>query len=515
MRSRNVMHALGFAAAVAVLYSAPAFAQKSKDTLRAVTLEPISTLDDTFNASPLLRQVNLAVYEQLLNFDWQAGKWVAGMAKSAKMVDDRTVEYELRDDVVFHNGMKYSADDVVEKFKILIDPAIKFRFKESRYGFMESAEKVGPYTVRIRAQGPTGTLIARTANIHQVPGKPFAEQKESFGRNPISAGPYKAIQVDSAKGVILEKFDGFKVDGPARPKAKISRVQIASMPDTQTQIARMMVNEQDFMFNVNVDQAQDMTKNPDFKMFVTDVPSFSYLQFDAANRSGVGVLRDQKVRAAMSHAVNRQKIKENLMPKEAQKIPLPDGACQKVLVACKYSAKLPEYDPAKAKALLKEAGYENGFDVTITAWGAVKDQLTAVAGDLRAVGIRAKENYVTYVTYTKMRQDGQFQGLIAYYDNAGSQPDAENTVSFFYLPSERDYFQDGELHKLAQDARSIVDEDKRAGQYQKIFDMAIEKNYLMPLLPIPSIVVYHKDLVLEGGHKSPEGFWYNYMSWAK
>jgi peptide/nickel transport system substrate-binding protein len=509
------MHALGCAAAMAVLSSAPAFAQKSKDNLRAVTLEPISTLDDTFNALPLLRQVNEAIYEQLANFDWQNKKWLPSMAKSWKMVDDRTIEYELRDDIVFHNGMKFTADDVVDKFKVLLDPAIKFRFKESRYGFMESAEKVGPYTVRIRTKGPTATILARTATIDQVPGKLFAEQKESFGRNPISAGPYRAVQVDSAKGVVLERFDGFKADGPARPKGKIKRIEIASMPDTQTQLARMMVNEQDFMFNVNVDQAQEMVKNPQFKLFVTDVPSFSYLQFDVANRSGIGVLRDQKVRAAMSMAINRQKIKENLLPKEAQNIPLPDGLCQKVLVACRYSAKLPEYDPVKAKALLKEAGYENGFDVTLTGWGAVKDTMTAVAGDLRAIGIRAKENYVTYVTYTKMRQEGQFQGLIAYYDNAGSQPDAENTVNFFYLPSERDYFQDNELHKMATNAMTIIDVDKRSMAYQKIFDTAVERNYVMPLLPVPSIVVYHKDLVLESGHKSPEGFWYNYMHWAK
>ena len=514
MRSRNVMHALWVAAAVAVLSSAPSFAQKSKDTLRAITLEPISTLDDTFNALPLLRQVNEAIYEQLANFDWQAGKWLPSMAKSWRMVDDRTIEYELRDDIVFHNGEKFTADDFVGKFNLLIDPAVKFRFKESRYGFMESVEKVGPYTVRVRALGPTATLLARTATIDQAPAKLFLEQKESFGRNPISAGPYRAVQVDSAKGVVLERFDGFKADGPARPKGKIGRIEIASMPDTQTQLARMMVNEQDFMFNVNVDQAQEMVKNPQFKFFVTDVPSYSYLQFDVANRSGVGVLRDQKVRAAMSMAINRQKIKEHLLPKEAQNIPLPDGVCQKALVACKYSAKLPEYDPTKAKALLKEAGYESGFDITLTGWGAVKDTITAIAGDLRAVGIRAKENYVTYVTYTKMRQEGQFQGLIAYYDNAGSQPDAENTVNFFFLPSERDYFQDGELHKLAQDAMSIVDEDLRANQYQKIFDLSVQRNYLMPLLPVPSIVVYHKDLVLEGGHKSPEGFWYNYMHWA-
>lgn len=505
---------VALAATTAVAGSA--LAQKSKDTLRAVTMEPISTLDDTFNALPLLRQVNEAIYDQLANFDWQAGKWAPSMAKSWKMIDDRTIEYELRDDVIFHNGEKFTADDVVEKFnKILIDPAVKFRFKENRYGFLERAEKIGPYTVRIRAKGPTGTLLARTANIDQAPAKLFIAQKESFGRNPISAGPYRAIQVDSAKGVILEKFKDFRLVSPARPAGKIGRIHIASMPDTQTQIARMMVGEQDFMFNVNVDQAQDMVKNPDFRMFVTDVPSFSYLQFDVANRSGIGVLRDQRVRAAISHAINRQKIKENLLPKEAQYIPLPEGACEPALVACKFSAKLPEYNPAKAKALLKEAGYENGFDIVLTGWGAVKDTLTAVAGDLRAIGIRAKENYVTYVVYTKMRQEGQFQGLIAYYDNAGSQPDAENTVNFFYLPSERDYFQDTELHKLAQEALSIVDVDKRAAQYQKIFDAAVTRNYIFPLLRVPSIVVYHKDIVLEGGHKSPEGFWYNYISWAK
>jgi len=269
------------------------------------------------------------------------------------------------------------------------------------------------------------------------------------------------------------------------------------------------------MFNVNVDQAQDMAKNPQFKLYVVDVPSFSYLQFDAANRSGVGVLKDLRVRQAMAMAINRQKIKENLLPKEAQNITLPDGLCDKALFACKYSQKVPEYNPAKAKELLKEAGQEGGFDVTLTGWGAVKDTITAVAGDLRAIGIRAKENYVTYASYTKMRQEGQFQGLISYYDNAGSQPDAESTMDFFYLPSERDYFQDKELHDLNAAAHSITDDAKRADAYAKILDLAVQRMYLMPLLKVPSIVIYNKDIVLEGGHKSPEGYWYNYISWAK
>ena len=502
-------------AASAVLSGAPALAQKSKDSLRSVSFEPISILDDVFNAQPSSRQITQAIFDQLAQFDWTQGKWVPSLAKSWKLIDDKTVEFELREGIKYHNGATVTADDMVDKFKLLVDPAVKFRFKEARYGFISNAEKMGPLTFRVTSGEPNGTLLTRTANVQAYPAKEFLDQKEAFGKAPIGTGPYRVSQVDSTKGVVLTKFDNFMLEGPARPKGKINRIEIASMPDQQTQIARMMVGDQDFMFNVNVDTAQDMVKNPLFRLFVTEVPSFSYLQFDVANRSGVGILRDQRVRAAISMAINRQKIKENLLPKEAQSIPLPDGPCDSALVACKFSAKLPVYDPAKAKALLKEAGYENGFDITLTGWGAVKDLLTAVAGDLRAIGIRATESYVTYATYTKQRQDGQFQGLISYYDNAGSQPDAENTVDFFYLPGERDYFQDGALHKLAADAHAITDIDKRAAQYQKIFDTVVEKNYLMPLLKVPSIVVYSKDLVLEGGHKSPEGYWYNYLAWAK
>ncbi len=502
-------------AAATMLSGAPAWAQKSKDTLRAVSEEPVSIIDDIFNAQPFTRQITQAIFDQLMFFDWNQKKWVPGVAESYKMIDDATIEYTLRPNIKYHNGETMTADDFVEKFKLVIDPKILFRFKESRYAFLKSVEKTGPLTFRVSANGPTGTLLARTANMQAYPAKQFIEQKESFGKAPIGTGPYRAAQVDTGKGVVLTKYDGFQIEGPARPKGKIGRIEIASAPDRQTQIARMMVGDQDFMFNVNVDQANDMVKNPQFKLFVVDVPSFSYLQFDATNRSGIGVLKDVRVRQAMAMAINRQKIKENLMPKEAQSIPLPDGLCEKALVACKYTAKLPEYDPTKAKALLKEAGQEGGFDVTLTGWGAVKDLITAVAGDLRAVGIRAKENYVNYATYTKMRQEGQFQGLISYYDNAGSQPDVESTMDFFYLPSERDYFQDKELHDLNASAHSITNDDKRADVYAKILDLAVQRMYVMPLLQVPSIVVYNKDIVLEGGHKSPEGYWFNYISWAK
>ena len=116
--------ALGVAAS-ALLSVSPVFAQKSKDTLRSVSFEPISILDDVFNAQPSSRQITQAIFDQLAQFDWEQKKWVPSIAKSWNFIDDRTVEFELRDDVKYHNGEKMTADDWVAKFQLLIDPSIK------------------------------------------------------------------------------------------------------------------------------------------------------------------------------------------------------------------------------------------------------------------------------------------------------------------------------------------------------------------------------------------------------
>ena len=513
--SKLVISAALALAATTMLAGTPALAQKSKDTVRSSSLEPISIVDRIFNAQPSTTLMTSVIQDPLIAYDPVERQFKPALAKSWKLIDDATIEVELRDDIVFHDGSKFDADDVVDIVNLVIDPAVKFRFKENRYGFLKGIEKIGPHKVRVMAKGPTATLVYRLSNnLLMVPGDKLVAQKENFGRNPVGTGPYRVTQVDSTKGVVMVKYDKFQLAAPYRPAAKIGRVEIASTPDMQTQTARLMTGEQDLMFNVNVDQAVELAKNPQFKLFVNDVPSFSYIQFDVANRSGINVLKDQRVRQAISMAINRQKMKENLLPKEAADIPMPSGACHPWLIACKYSAKLPDYNPQRAKVLLREAGLDGGFDINLTAWGAVKDVATAVSGDLRAIGIRANVDYVTYAVYTKKRQDGQLQVLISYYDNGGAQPDAEGTINFFYLPSERDYFQDGELHGLAKQAMSQTDVNQRSATYQKVFDTTVQKNYLMPLLPVPSIVIHNKDLVIEPNQKSPEGFYYNYLRWA-
>lgn len=515
----NQIGKLAAVAAVAALAisAAPALAQKSKDTLRAISEQPISLVDRIHNAQPATTLMSSVIFDSLVHYDAVNRKFRPSLAKSWKRIDPKTIEFKLRDDIKFHDGSKFDADDVIHTINYVTNPKIRFRFKGSRYGWMKGAEKIDQYTVRVVSKGPFAPALSRLgANLLIYPSDTHSKTKSDFGKTPIGTGPYKVTQVDASKGVIMERFDGFRMAVPSRPAGKIGKILVQPVADKQTQIARMMVGDQDFMYHVPSDQADAMGSDPRFKVYVADTVSFSYLQYDTANRSGINVFKDQRVRKALSHAINREAIKKALTPKQAQHIPLPSGMCHKWLIGCDYSAKPPEYNPAKAIKLMKEAGLEKGFDLEITSWGPMKKIAEAMTGDLRKIGVRATVDHVTYGTYSKKRKTGKLATLASLWDNGGAQPDIETTMGFFYRPGDRDYMQDKALHEATKKGRTIFDPKKRLAHYKaNAFNRVIAKNYLMPLIALPAVIVHSKDLVVKGGHKSPEGFLYNYFEWTK
>ena len=508
--------AIGALAAATVLTAAPANAQMSKDTVRAVSEQPISLIDRIYNAQPATTLMSTVIFDGMVQYDPVARKWGANLAKSWKRIDETTLEFKLRDDVTFQNGDHFSADDVVATIGHMIDPKVTFRFKANRYGWIKSVEKIDDYTVRVVSKGPFAPALSKLGQGTLIyPKGPFLENPKEFGKHPIGTGPYLVTQVDPTDGVIMKKFDGFKLNSSYRPAAKIGTVVVKPVTDRQTQVARMMVGDQDFMSSVDVDTAAALAKNPDLVTTVTDTVSFAYLQFDSADRGKTGVVKDPKVREALSHAIDREALKKALLPAAAQNIPIPQGMCHKWITACDYSVPQPKYDPALAKKMLAEAGYPNGFKLEVTTWGAAANYAEAVVGQLRKVGIQATLDKVTYGVYSKKRSAGKLQTLFSYWDNAGGQPDIDNTMGFFYLPGVRDYMQDSELHKTTKLTREEFDPKKRMAIVRDAMDRVTRMHYLFPVIAVPAVVVHRKELVLEGGHKSPEGYLYNYMHWAK
>ena len=155
---RKFLTGLFGAAALLVLGGSPALANKANDTLNIATTDWWSTLDPYQFPLDEAAVFYTTVYETLIGFDERAHKIVPRLAKAWKQVDDKTVEFQLRDDVTFHNGDHFDADDVIDTIKYLNDPATKLRFKDL-YAWVDKIEKVNQYDVKITAKSPFATEL--------------------------------------------------------------------------------------------------------------------------------------------------------------------------------------------------------------------------------------------------------------------------------------------------------------------------------------------------------------------
>jgi peptide/nickel transport system substrate-binding protein len=503
-------------AVLAIVTAGEALAQKAKDTLRVALYQPIRMIDAIFNPQPETTLMASAVYDTLVFYDVDARKYRPLLARSWTRIDDKTVEFKLREDVKFHDGSDFDADDVVYSFNFVTDPNVAFRFKGTRFGWIDRVEKIDRYTVRIyakRVYAPIFSRLSSTPPIYPSDVHGRLQKKNTFGRAPVGTGPYKAIQVDASRGVVLVRNEDYKHGGGYKPAGKIGRIEIAPLPDRQTQIARLLAGGQDLVYNVGTDLAQSLAANPDLKVSIQPTVSFVYVYFDVADRSGIGVFKNKNVRKAMLQAIDRKALRAAFLPKSIQSEPMQQALCHPWHVGCDFSASPPDTNLAEARRLLAAAGLGDGFDLKLTTWGPSVRIAEAVAGQLRRVGVRAKVDASTIGVFVKKRAQGKVQAFVSLWDNGGAQPDVDVTMGFFFLPGSRNYTRDKTLAAAVMAGRASYDLDKRKAIYRKAFDRVTNEYYMMPLMPIPAIVVHRKEVRILPGHKSPEGFEFNRIAW--
>ena len=506
------------AAASLLALGGAAEAQKSKDTLRVAFDQQVRLIDAIHNPNPAANVLDRAVMSTLVAFDLESKSYKGQLAESWTRVDPKTLDVKLRRGVKFHDGSEMDADDVVYTFNYATDPNVNFLFKDTRFGWIDKVEKLDQYTIRIRSKQALATDLATLWGAPPIlPAKIHSklEDKSQFGRNPVGTGPYKVVSFDSAKGTVLEKSPYYNWGGH-EPGAQIGRIEMTTIPEAQTRLAKVMVGELDLIFHVDYDQAKDVVaKNPNYKIFVAPTVSFTYIMFDAADRSGIKVMKDRRVREAMLHAIDRDAIRKAFLPPEISSKPALEAMCHPAHIACAWSEKPVRYDPARAKALLAEAGLANGFDLELLTWGQGRLVSEVVANDLRKVGVRATVNAAAVNVFQKLRGDGMAQTLVTLWDNAGGAPDIDNTAKFFYLPGSRNYNADAELQKLTDEGARELDLEKRQEIYKRLFDKVSRERYAMPLMELPAVMVLNKDLVVDTRHTKPEGFMFNRLSWAR
>ena len=489
------------AAAVAM----PAAAQKSKDTLRVGFYQPVRLIDSYFQPGPENSLVTRSVFDFLITYDPTNRKYLPGLAESWKRISPTTMEFKLKKGITWSDGTPFTMDDVEYTYKFAMDPKVKYRFKATRINWIKNFQRVDDQTFRINATKPMAVMLAKMTSFPAVYPKHIhgkLAKKNEFGLKAVGTGPFKVAAFEPGKSVILVKNSAYKHIAFGKPQAQLNRVQIFPRPDEQSQVASLLTGGQDLMYNMDKDQALELATHPDIRVNVQDSVSFSYMMFDVKGRSGFKHFGNPKVRRALMHAVNRADLRKLVHP----------AIKRELGTVCHPWVEPPKYDPALAKRLLAEAGLANGFTIPILTWGEARATAEAVAGQLRKIGIKASVKALSFGSFIKARRKGE-PLLVTLWDNSVGQPDIDNTASYFYLPSSRNYNKDKELQALATKGRGLIDPKERAEVYKQLFDLSTKRSYLMPLIPLPAIVAHHKDVKLLGGHKNPKGFEFNRVAW--
>ena len=386
----------GFVLLITLLFVAlafsPANAARDKDALVIVQGVDPTKLDPHDHMETPAWNVLLNLFDSLLQRDPNI-KLEKLLAESYRIVNDKTWEFKIRKGVKFHNGEDCKAENFKFTLERMADPSQKLR-QTVFQGIIEKVEVVDDYTFRIHTKKPYPVMDAQLAIYGQpLPIKYFQEKgRDHFALNPIGTGPYKFVRWVKDDYILLEANENYFRGAP-----KIKKVMFRPIPEATTRVAALQTQEADIITNI----PPHLMKMMDWKgrSYVSKVPSVRVI-FMAFDTTKPGPQADKRVRQAIAMGIN--------MPTNIKKILEGNGVLLGSPLTDKHfgydpSVKPHAYDPEKAKKLLAEAGYPNGFDFTLNSPNGRylndKEMAEAVAGDLRKIGIRANVKTHEWGTY--------------------------------------------------------------------------------------------------------------------
>ncbi|MBI4295868.1 MAG: ABC transporter substrate-binding protein [Chloroflexi bacterium] len=339
-----------------------------------------------------------ASYDTLLRVD-EKGELAPWLATDWKFSSDfKSLTLTLRKGVKFHDGTDFNAAAV--KFSLELRKAAKLGDYES----VESIDVVDDNTVRLNLSQFQNTLLISLWHIAGMTTSSTAYQKLGAAAaelQPVGTGPFKFVSWQPSVLVKYERFDGYWQKG----KPYLDGWNVVPFADGLTQSFAIEKGEIHLGISVTPERAAEMVK-AGFRALDTGLETVNVLFPDTANTSSP--FANKKVREAMEYAIDREAIVKTLGRGLAE--PLAQ------LVNAGGYAHVPglgrTYDPAKAKQLLAEAGYSNGFSTTLWMNTSVSDDDVAIATYLKAVGIDAKLQAVPLVALNQLIQGGWQNGLI-------------------------------------------------------------------------------------------------------
>ena len=487
----RVLAWLGGLLVVVAASGTPAVAQKSADTLRIAWRDAIPNIDFYYNSLRTGLIVSHHAWDTLIYRDPETFQLKPLLATSWKYVDDTTLEFELRAGVVFHDGSAFTADDVVYTItSIMADKQVAV---PSNFAFIAGAEKVDDRHVRIKLKQVFPAALEYISMVLPIYPKAYRERvgADGFSHAPVGTGPYRITRVDGVSEIDLERNDAY-FDSP-KGKPAIRKLVIKEVADASGEMTALLAGQADWIWQFNPDQLENIGRMPNLQTLRNESMRVAYMNMDATGRSGPSPLQNVKVRQAIMHAVDRVTMARQLMPGGSRVL---DAPCFPTQFGCDQAVAVKyEYDPAKAKALLVDAGYPDGFDIEIVGYQLPPWQ-AAMQNYLAAVGIRAHVTQLQVGAVVQRSAEGKNPLELGTWGSY-SINDASAFLPYFFNGGAQDYARDPEVKKLVDEGGSTVDPDRRRAVYSAAIKRLTEQADFMPMFTFVTTYAINKGLAFK------------------
>jgi peptide/nickel transport system substrate-binding protein len=472
----------------------------------------VTSMDPHFhNLTPNINVAN-HVFETLVAKD-PRGRLIPALAESWRTIDDLTWEFRLRRGVKFHDGSEFTAADVAFSLdRVPTVPNSPSPF--TTYTKQITAKQiVDPYTIRLKTAAPYPLMpndMSTVMIVSSRAAKGATTDDFNSGKATIGTGPLRFVRWQKGNRIELQRFDAYW--GPKSPWEHVTLRIITSDP---TRVASLLSGEVRAIENVPTADLARIAKQPDLSVYRKVSHRIMYLHVDSnrdvspfvTDKAGKPLpknpLRDARVRHAISRAINRQALVERVMEGAARATGqlMPEG-----MFGYTPALKPEPYDPEGAKRLLAEAGYPEGFGLTLHGPNdryVNDDQIAqAIAQMLSRVGIATRVETMPSSVYFSRANKLEFSIMLVGWgsDTAEASSPLKALLATYSKEkgmgqANRGRYSNAKVDGLLQQALATVDDPKREKLLQEATQVAMADVGIVPLYHQESIWATRKGIV--------------------
>ena len=387
--------------------------------------------------------------------------FLPSLAESWEQLDETTWQFKLRQGVTFHNGEPFRAEAVKFTFDRVLNPETEAT-TASLLSTLEGVEIIDEMTVNILTNQPDIMFLQRISELYGPILPPQYVQEvgvETLGVEPIGTGPFMLSEWVKNERLVLEAYQDYWNGPPS-----VDRIVVRPILEDATRISALLTNEVQLINAVPYIRIAELEANPDLRVETVPSPRVFFVVIDPREPP----FDDVRVRQALNYAIDVEAIINSLYMGHATRL-----ATVVDTAALGYDPSIEPYtyDPERARELLAEAGYSDGFETTFNAFtGSIADHsqaAQAIVDYLRNVGINANLNMMEFGAFGPVRVGNEAGPLFIYsFGDWAGEPSF--MIQWMMQGDASLFYQNPEILALLEEASATFDTEERTRIYSEV-----------------------------------------------